>query len=149
MKSEQSAQWFLQKSNYVFANSSLKKIFLTNLCSLKMIKSVKDIVFSSASYYVGLILRGKGQRQQWSCNQVIGCSISYFLFTSLLNSKLMISIFYETNSVSNQSQLKKNKTKLNISEIAILIFLSTTVSVQSLNCSSVLLSLKSICLCLR
>ena len=58
-----------------------------------MIKSAYDIVFSSASNDVGLILRGKVQRHQQSCDQSTGCSISYFLIMSLLNSELFDLIF--------------------------------------------------------
>ena len=113
----------------------------------KMIKSAYDIVFSSASCVVGLILRGKVQRQQRSYDQSIGCSISYFLFTSLLSFKLF-DLNFLLNHFSKQSAENFNLV-VNISEIAILFFLSATASIQSLNCYSVLLPSKLSCSCVR
>ena len=106
-----------------------------------MIKSAYDIVVSSASYDVGLPSRGKVQRQQRSCNESIRCSISYFLFTSLLNSKLF-DLNFLLNRFSKKSAANFNSV-VNILEI--LFFLSATARGQSLNCSSVLLSLKLSC----
>ena len=118
-------------------------MFLKNLCSLKIIKLLRDINFSSKLYDVGLVSRGKGQRQQRPCSQLIRCSVSYFFLISLLNSKLFYLNFL-LNHFSKQSAAHFNSV-LNILETTILFFLSATASAQSLNCSSVLLSLKLSC----
>ena len=72
-----------------------------------MTKSAFDIVFSYVSKLVRLISSGKGQRQQRSCIQSIGCFISYFLFSSLLCSKLF-NLNFLLNHFSRQSAANFN-----------------------------------------
>ena len=65
-----------------------KKIFLRNWCSLKMVKSTKDIVFLYASNLVALISRGNVLIQHHCLDQLIVFSISRLFLASRLNSKL-------------------------------------------------------------
>ena len=63
---------------------------------------------------------------------------SFLLSSKLFDSNLLLNHFSK-QSAANFSSVG------NISEIAILFFLSATANAQSLNCNNVLLSLKSSC----
>lgn len=75
-----------------------------------------------ASNWVALIFRGNVQIQQRSRDQSIGFSISHFFFALLLSFKLL-ALNFVLNHFSQQSATNL-KLVVNISEIAILLFLA-------------------------
>ena len=91
-------------------------------------------IFLSPSYDVELISSEKVRIQQRSRDQSVRCSVSHFLLMSLLNSQLL-DLNFLLNHFGKQSPANFSSV-VNLSEIAI--FLSATVSAQSLKGNSVL-----------
>ena len=89
--------------------------------------------------FVGLIVSGNLQKQQRPSIKSIGFSISYFLFTSLLNSRFL-DLNFLLNHLIGQSPANFISV-LNISATANSFFFLATFNTQSLNCNKVLSSL--------